>query len=122
MKNFKKIAYASAGLSLLAVNNVNAAVDLGANSWNTTGITQWTPLIETIRSWLVTILTLVGFVAVVYWLWGWFNILTAGWDDEKVKKGKKVIINALIWIAVIFIVGMLVNWLISLLGSNVTTG
>ncbi len=48
-------------------------------------------------------------VAVIYWLWGWFNILTAWWDDDKVKTWKKIIIQALLWIVVIFLAGPIVN-------------
>jgi hypothetical protein len=48
----------------------------------------------------------------LYWLYGGFNILTAAWEEEKVKNWKKIIINALIWLVVIFLVSTLVEFLI----------
>jgi hypothetical protein len=46
-------------------------------------------------------------------IYGGFQILTAGWDDEKVKKGKTTLINALLGIFVILISWTLVDWIIS---------
>ncbi len=120
MKNLKTIAYATAGLTLLNINIVNAGLNVP-----TTGaeqITTWRPLVETIQWWIAALMTLLYIVAVVFWLWGAFNILTAAWDEEKVKKWKSVILNAVIWIVVIFIVGSLMSFLIGLLNTNVTTG
>ena len=51
-------------------------------------------------------------VAVLYGLWGGFNILTAGGDEEKVKKGKTIIIQALIGLVVIFLASSIIQWLI----------
>jgi hypothetical protein len=53
--------------------------------------------------------------AVLYGLWGGFNILTAGWDDNKVKAGKTILINAWIWLVIIFLVYSVVTWLIGIL-------
>ena len=58
-------------------------------------------------------------VAVVYALWGGFNILTAGGDEEKVKKGKTVLIQAAIGLVVIFLASSIVNWVVTkILGTN----
>ncbi len=60
----------------------------------------------------------IGFLyilAVVYGLWGGFNIMTAGGDDEKVKKGKTIIIQALIGLVVIFLANSIVSWILGLL-------
>jgi hypothetical protein len=52
-------------------------------------------------------------VAVVYWLrWG-FNILTAAWDEEKVKKWKTIIIHTIIWLIVIWLVGSIIEWVVT---------
>ena len=58
------------------------------------------------------ILGFLGLVAIAFAMYGGFQILTAGWDDEKVKKGKTTLINALLGIFVILISYTLVNWLI----------
>jgi len=57
-------------------------------------------------------------IAVVYALWGGFNILTAGGDEEKVKKGKTVLIQAAIGLVVIFLASSIVQWIVaSILGT-----
>jgi hypothetical protein len=58
-------------------------------------------------------------VAVVFALWGGFNILTAGGDEEKVKKGKTILIQAAIGLVVIFLAASIVNWIVtSILGTT----
>ena len=50
-------------------------------------------------------------IAVWFIIYAGFLILTAGWDEEKVKKWKTIIIQAVIWIIVIFLAYSIVNWL-----------
>jgi len=50
---------------------------------------------------------------VVFALWGGFNILTAGGDEEKVKKGKTILIQAAIGLVVIFLASSIVQWIVS---------
>lgn len=57
-------------------------------------------------------------VAVIYWLYGWFKILTAAEDDDKVKSWKTIIIQALIWIVIIFLAGPIVNFFLWNWGNN----
>jgi len=58
-------------------------------------------------------------VAVVFALWGGFNILTAGGDEEKVKKGKTILIQAGIGLVVIFLASSIVKWIVgSILGTS----
>ncbi len=54
------------------------------------------------------------FVAVVYWLYWWALVLTASWDEEKVKKWRKSLFMALIWIVIIFLAWPLVRFLVDL--------
>ncbi|RKW20595.1 hypothetical protein D8B46_09285 [Candidatus Gracilibacteria bacterium] len=61
------------------------------------------------------IVYLMGFlylVSIVYGLYGAWHILTAGGDDEKVKKGKTIIIRAVIGIVVIFSAYTIVNFVL----------
>lgn len=106
----KKSLYAIAWVTLMALNQANAAINTGGvtNQWIiTTGSAD-----EVVQRYVSNILGFLYLIAVLYWLWGGFNILTAGWDEDKVKTWKTVIINALIWIVVIFLVGTLVELLI----------
>ncbi len=53
-------------------------------------------------------------VAVCYGIWGGFQIVTAGGDEEKVKKGRTILIQVVIGIIVIWLAGSVVKWVISL--------
>ena len=59
---------------------------------------------------IVALLSIITLVAVVYVLWAGFQILTAGGDEEKVKTGRKTIINVLIGIVVMW----LAYWIVTL--------
>ena len=106
----KKSLYAIAWVALMTLNQVNAAINPGtvSNQWI---VTTWRAD-EVVQRYIANILWFLYLIAVLYWLWGGFNILTAGWDEDKVKTWKTIIINALLWIVVIFLVGTIVELLI----------
>lgn len=107
----KKSLYAVAWLSLTALNSAQAAINPG-NVTNQ-GIVEQGRADEVVQRYIQNTLNFLYLIAVIYGLWGGFNILTASGDEEKVKKGKTIIINALIWIVVIFLVGTIVEFLIN---------
>lgn len=112
--NIKKYLYSGVGIALLAQNSLsNAAMDFGGSS--------------TVNSWLrgsdqsadQSVQVLIGnglkflyIIAVVYGIWWGFQILTAGWADDKVKKWKTILTQALIWLVVIWLAGSIVQWLV----------
>ena len=51
-------------------------------------------------------------IAVIYAIWGGFNILTAGGDEEKVKKWKTILIQAILGLIVIFLAASIITWVI----------
>ncbi len=113
MKNtIKNTVYVAVGASLLALNTVNA-VDvkwtLGQTAWDhgTGGDFIWT-----LDNMLGFLIWLLYFIAIIFALYGWFQILTAAWDEEKVKKWKNTLIHAVIWLVVIFLASIIVNWII----------
>lgn len=61
---------------------------------------------------LATFLTILAVMYALYW---GFNILTAWGEEEKVKKGKTILIQALIWLVVIWLSYSIVSWLITLI-------
>lgn len=61
-------------------------------------------IIKRIINWILWLLSLLALILCLRW---WFQMLTAWWDDAKVKKWVKVLKNAAIWLAVIWI-----SWLI----------
>jgi ABC-type multidrug transport system fused ATPase/permease subunit len=108
----KKSLYALAWTSLLMLNEANAA--LPAQQTPNTNLQWTTNTADTaIQNIISNVITFLYIIAVIYWLWWGFNILTAGWDEEKVKNWKKVIINALIWIVVIFLASSIVNFVLN---------
>ena len=64
------------------------------------------------------ILGLSGSVVLVYFLYGGFLWLTAAGSAERVKKGKSVVINAVIGLVIIFAAYSLVQFATTVLGVN----
>lgn len=54
-------------------------------------------------------------LAVMFGIWGGFQIVTAGGDEEKVKKGRTILIQVTVGIIVIWLAGSIVKWVVSLL-------
>lgn len=71
--------------------------------------------IASIQSFIVTLLTLLGLVMVGMALWGGWQILTSGSEDAGKEAGKKIIINAIIGIVVIFFAWTIANLVFGIL-------
>lgn len=82
--------------------------DLKSWDWN------FVTTIELTIAWLIWFLYL---VAIIFGLYAWFTILTAAWDEEKVKKWKTTMINVFIWLVVIFFSSVLINWVIDVFAT-----
>ena len=113
MKNVAKNAFYIAITSvMMGVNTVLAEINPGRDKVQgdivTTGAAD-----QVIQVWVSRLLGFLYVVAVLYALWGGFQILTAAGEDEKVSKGKNIIIQALIGIVVIFLAGSIVEFVIS---------
>ena len=63
----------------------------------------------TVQSYVKILLWILYILAVLYWIYWWFLIFTAEEDDEKVKKWKKVIITALLWVVLIYLAWPIVD-------------
>lgn len=74
--------------------------------------------INTIQSFIKGLLTLLGLVMVGMALWGGWKILTSGSEDEGQEAGKKIIINAVIGIVVIFFAWTITNLVFNILSGN----
>lgn len=64
---------------------------------------------------ILSFLTFVTLVAVVYILWSGFQVLTGGSDDKALDKAKKTIINVIIGIIVMWLAYAIVSWVIGAL-------
>lgn len=107
----KKSLYAIAWVSLLAINNVTFA-DAASDFWGGKVLIWWEgkKLDIAIQWYITTFSYYLSVIAVIYALYGGFNILTAGWEEEKVKKGKTIITHAIIWLFVIFLAKTIINF------------
>ncbi|NDK08415.1 hypothetical protein EOM39_04170 [Candidatus Gracilibacteria bacterium] len=115
----KKIIYSIFGLSLLSLNSANAALNFGSNKVNPElrGTNDGADV--AVQTLIKNAMLFLYLVAVIYGLWGGFQILTAGGKDDQVKKGRTVIVQALIGLVVIWLASSIVQWLVSaILGVN----
>lgn len=53
-----------------------------------------------------------GILAVCYGLYGGFLIMTAGGEDDKVKKGKQILIHVALGLVVIYLANSIVQWVL----------
>lgn len=115
MKNVAKTAFyiagISAGISLFGANNVLAVIDASREPVNSAIVTEGSAE-DVIQVFVARFLGFLYIIAVLYALWGGFNILTAAGDDDKVGTGKKIIIQALIGLVVIFLAGSIVQFVL----------
>lgn len=113
MTKLQKIGFSS--IALLTWVSQTLAINFGENkvqSWLWWGSETVDNKAQGI---LTSFIAFLWIVAVFYWVYGGFLILTAAWDDGKVKKWRTIIIQALLWILVIFLAYSIVNWFIKTL-------
>ncbi len=77
---------------------------------------QWS-LPEIIQNFIKWVFGFLALIALIIFLTAWFMIMTAWWDDDKVKKGKTWMINAVIWLIVIALSYSIVTWLVTFLAT-----
>lgn len=109
----KKAFYALAATALLGLNNVSAINFWEGNvQWGLKGSDNTADI--AIQNIISNIMVFLAIVAVAIMLWGGFNILTAAWDEEKVKKGKTILIQAGLGLVVIFLANSIIQWLLGI--------
>ena len=77
-------------------------------------------ILKTIQNIVNYTLWILGLVALIYLIVQWFTILTAAWDDSKVKKWLKWIKNAFIAIAWIWLSRIIITFIIRLINTLAT--
>jgi hypothetical protein len=111
----KNSLYTIAWISMLTLNSANAAIDIGQGKIDQRLVGSWNDAVTVIQSWIAVITTLLYIIAVIVILWAGFQVLTAAWDEEKTKKWKTIIIQAMVWLLVIFIASSIITWIINAL-------
>lgn len=120
MKHFYYSIYYGVITALLYFNNAYGDMNLWQDKvddslkWNDSS--DLPSIIEDIVYYLVWLLF---FCAVIYWLYGWFMILTSGGDEERAKKWRKIIIFMIIGIIVMFLAWTLVSWVMDVMTDEI---
>lgn len=122
MNTITKTSYTIAGVVLGSLAHLNAF----AGPTNTFGVTKAgttantlenRTLPEAIQFYVNYLMTFLYLIAVLYALWGGFLILTAWGDDDKVSKGKTILIQWGIWLLVIWLAWTVVKWILSIFAA-----
>ncbi len=72
----------------------------------------------TIQTFVSNLLFYLGLIMVAMALWGGFKVLTSGSEDEGKEAGKKIIINAVIGIVIIFFAWTITSLVFGILWGN----
>lgn len=128
MKKITKNVLASAMTLALAVPMVALATsgneDLNINLFE--GFFGTNSLSQIIQGLITTIMSLLGVIAVLIFLWGGFIWMTSTGDEDKVKKAKDMILTSIIGLAIIFaswaIAMFVIGALTTATGANVVGG
>lgn len=79
----------------------------------------WTwDFVQVVTNIIAYLLWLIYLIAIVLWIYAWFQILTSWWDDWKVKKWKQTLIYVVVWLAVLLLSSVIVNWTINTLSDE----
>lgn len=111
-KMLKNTFYTSTAIVLTGLNYVNA-IDFG--KWDDRLAWDKDPLDVVLKDWLTYLTSLLYIIVIVMMIYWGFNIITAGWAEDKVKKWKTILMQAAWWLVVVFLANSLVTWLISAL-------
>jgi hypothetical protein len=72
-------------------------------------------VIKSFINWVLGILSLIALVIVLFW---WFKMVTAAGDETKYKEGFKILQQAAIWLAVIWLSWFIVSIIFWLIGGS----
>ena len=113
---YSAVALASTAITFARVDYGEEKVEADLWSWNRV------PIKTMISNGLKWILGFTALAAVAFALYGGYQILTAGWDDDKAKKGKTTLIRAVLGLFVILIAYSMVYWLFGSATNVINSG
>ncbi|MDD3793199.1 MAG: hypothetical protein PHI37_00090 [Candidatus Gracilibacteria bacterium] len=118
MKKTKTILYFMILSTFFKVGNVFS--DFGTGNINPGLMGNFNNADIVIQDYTQYLLGFLYLLAVLYGIYGGFKILTAAEDDEKVKSGKTIIIQAILGIIIIFLAGPIVDLFLGNGGNDVS--
>lgn len=95
-------SFAADGAGMFGATNVGAPIQGGGGTADTL-----------VQKLVGNAMLFLGIVAVLYGIWGGFLMVTAGGDEEKVKKGRTILVQVAIGLVVIFIANSIVQFVLS---------
>ena len=113
MNTIQKIGYA--GLASALLINQSFAIDFGGSRVDPNIKGAQDTADSAVQRLVGNVLLFLAIVAVLYGIYGGFLMVTAGGDEEKVKKGRTIIFQVLIGLVVIFLANSIVQWLLTLI-------
>ena len=78
-------------------------------------LTDFLQLAVTISNW---ILSCVGAIALLFFIYGGFTFILSGGSEEKIKEGRMILVNAVIGLALVFASYIIIQFAMTLLGVN----
>lgn len=111
MTTIQKGLYSVVGLAA-TVSSTFAAIEFGDDKV-AAGVSGASGGADTVVQTLISRgMTFLGILAVCYGIWGGFQIVTAAGDEEKVKKGRTILIQVAIGLVVIFLANSIVQFIL----------
>jgi len=84
-------------------------LDLKWTNWNWEDVSAS----EYYQDLIIKLMQYISLIAVIFVLFAWFRILTSGWDEETVKKQKKLIFAVAVWLMVMWLAWTIVRFVLN---------
>ena len=102
------------GMALVWITSAHAAVGFDkSNQVNNDLIGSGQTADNVLETWIGYLTGFLYLIAIAMILWGAFNILTAAGDEEKVKKWKTVLLQAVAGLIVVFLANSIILWVLN---------
>ena len=106
--------YSAMGMALVWITSAHAAVGFDkSNQVNNDLIGSGQTADNVLETWIGYLTGFLYLIAIAMILWGAFNILTAAGDEEKVKKWKTVLLQAVAGLIVVFLANSIILWVLN---------
>ena len=117
------------GVSSVAAPMLTTAAWFGDQRWTTIGLAGADQggqgsegFLDFVQTAINYILTLLGLITIIILVYGGFQMVTAGGDDGKYKKGFTIVKQAVVGLILIGVSALIVNMIFYFVNTNTTTG
>ena len=117
MNSLKSLAYSSVAAATIVQSTYAAGINPGVEKVDERLKGRSDNLETGVQSIIGFITNLLYLISVCYALYGGFLILTSGGDEEKVKKGKTILMHGALGLLVIFLASSLISFIIRAIQS-----